>query len=260
MVSSLPEPTTVSPVPGGTVEQTPDERATLANEILTRMSDMHSHYDIDARDGGFALVRRFEIDDQMLGEYGLPSDGEQIFRRTETLPEMHETIITQEGPHYAPELVGHMPAQTATLEAEPRPPLPEGQDYNFRPLASIEASIGEHLARAVDIVLGETMAVLVPDPGVTPEQARDLNRAYEEKLEARAVEGARLDDAAALDAVNTGIAHNQPRDMPGAEVKLSETVYDRYPGLTRERFGDVDSLQRERTSDFEIGDGFGMKL
>jgi hypothetical protein len=72
-------------------------KAELVEEILFRMGDMHSHYDIDARDGGFALVRTFEIDDAMLGEYGLPA--EQIYGWNATLDEMHNRILKGEHSH-----------------------------------------------------------------------------------------------------------------------------------------------------------------
>ena len=74
-------------------------KAESVEQILSRMGDMHSHYDIDARDGGFALVRTFEIDDEMLAEYGLPASGEQEWGWTKTLDEMHDRII--KGAHQA---------------------------------------------------------------------------------------------------------------------------------------------------------------
>jgi len=69
-------------------------KAELVDEILFRKGDMHSHYDIDARDGGFALVRTFEIDDEMLEEYGVPD--EQVFGWSATLDQMHDRIIKHE--------------------------------------------------------------------------------------------------------------------------------------------------------------------
>jgi hypothetical protein len=54
---------------------------------------MHSHFDIEPRDGGFALVRSFEIDEQMLGEYGLEPSGEQEWGWTTTLDRMHDWIL-----------------------------------------------------------------------------------------------------------------------------------------------------------------------
>lgn len=76
-------------------------KAELVEEILSRMGDMHSHYDIDARDGGFALVRTFEIDDHMLAEYGLPPSGEQEWGWRQTLDELHDMIIRREGQAYS---------------------------------------------------------------------------------------------------------------------------------------------------------------
>jgi hypothetical protein len=78
---------------------TPGEKskAELAADILSSMGDMHSHYDIEPRDGGFALVRTFEIDDAMLAEYGVP--GEQDLGWTKTLDAMHDRIIDGEHRH-----------------------------------------------------------------------------------------------------------------------------------------------------------------
>lgn len=71
-------------------------KAELVEEIMFRMGDMHSHYDIEPRNGGFALVRSFEIDDEMLLEYGLPA--EQVHSWEPTLDELHDVIINREGP------------------------------------------------------------------------------------------------------------------------------------------------------------------
>jgi hypothetical protein len=72
-------------------------KAELAADILSSMGDMHSHYDIEPRDGGFAFVRTFEIDDAMLAEYGVP--GEQVFGWAKTLDAMHDRIIDGEHRH-----------------------------------------------------------------------------------------------------------------------------------------------------------------
>ena len=76
-------------------------KAELVEQILSRMGDMHSHYDVDARDGGFSLVRTFEIDDDMLAEYGLPPAGEQEWGWRQTLGELHDMIIKREGQAYS---------------------------------------------------------------------------------------------------------------------------------------------------------------
>jgi Ti-type conjugative transfer relaxase TraA len=81
----------------------PKSKADQVTYILYRMGDMHSHYDIEPRGGGYALVRTFEIDDDMLAEYGLPADGEQQWGWTKTLDEMHDRIIRQEKAPQAPE-------------------------------------------------------------------------------------------------------------------------------------------------------------
>ena len=93
---------TTEPTPGRYDElaATPS-KAELVEQILYRWGDMHSHYDIDARDGGFALVRTFEIDDDMLAEYGLPPSGEQEWGWRQTLNELHDLIIKREGQAYS---------------------------------------------------------------------------------------------------------------------------------------------------------------
>ena len=94
-------------------------RAELVEQILYRMGDMHSHYDIDARDGGFALVRTFEIDDAMLAEYGLPQSGEQEWGWRPTLDELHDLIIKREGQTYS--RWGDSETAGVTLKHRPRP-------------------------------------------------------------------------------------------------------------------------------------------
>ncbi len=78
--------------------------AEFVDDILLSMCDMHSHYDIVPGNDGFTWVRSFEIDDNMLEEYGLPSDGEQRLGWAKTLDEMHKKIILNEGPHYLKEM------------------------------------------------------------------------------------------------------------------------------------------------------------
>ena len=67
------------------------DKAKLAEELLVQQDDMHSHYDIAAWQGGFAVFRIYEIEDQML-EPSLPA-GQQVLGRAETLDQLHEAII-----------------------------------------------------------------------------------------------------------------------------------------------------------------------
>jgi hypothetical protein len=49
-------------------------------------------------DEGYALVRTYEIDDDLLPEYGVP--GEQRLAWTKTLEAMQDAIIQEEGPRF----------------------------------------------------------------------------------------------------------------------------------------------------------------
>lgn len=75
----------------------------------------------------------------------------------------------------------------------------------------------------------------VPEPELTPQQARDLARAEAERAEAWDFEMARRENAAALDWVNSEINRNRPSVLPlrGDEPTRPDSIYQRYPGLTR---------------------------
>lgn len=81
-----------------------NEKAKRAEEILSQQSDMHSHYDIGPWEGGFAVFRTYEIDDAMLGEYGLPT-GQQVFGHAETLDQIYDAIIDGKALSELPEWV-----------------------------------------------------------------------------------------------------------------------------------------------------------
>jgi Ti-type conjugative transfer relaxase TraA len=70
----------------------PSERVRLAEDILDWHDDMHSHYDIAPWQDGFAVFRIYEIDDEMLEEYRLPT-GQQLLGCAETLDQLHDAII-----------------------------------------------------------------------------------------------------------------------------------------------------------------------
>src|ERR1700720_743544 len=94
------------------------------------MGDMDSHYDIEPRDGGFALVRTFEIDDEMLAEMGLPAEQEHGW--TKTLAAMYDLIVRREGP-----FVGVQTPEPSREEAELGSP-----ERDAVVLAALEAVIG----------------------------------------------------------------------------------------------------------------------
>lgn len=73
-------------------------KETFVDRILESMANMHSHVDIVQEFGGWALVRTYEIDDELLPEYGVPR--EQVLLCAETLEKMRDAIIQQEGPEF----------------------------------------------------------------------------------------------------------------------------------------------------------------
>jgi len=70
----------------------------FVEDILFHMGNMHSHVDIIEDDGGYALIRTYEIDDALLEDYGVPA--EKHLGWTKTLDDMHDTLIRNEGPYY----------------------------------------------------------------------------------------------------------------------------------------------------------------
>jgi hypothetical protein len=87
--------TTQSP---GAQEQEPaaelghSDKGRLAGKILDQQGGMHFHYDIAPWQGGFAVFRIYEIEDEMLKQYSLPA-GQQALGRAETLDQLHDAII-----------------------------------------------------------------------------------------------------------------------------------------------------------------------
>jgi hypothetical protein len=130
---------------------------------------------------------------------------------------------------------------------EPEPEIRrEGPSGAFLPPLR-SASVGaEHGARVADLIVGALVGYFVDEPTLTPQQVHDTTRANAERDESRAVDAAKWDNAAALDAVNIQINHNRSPVHAGAgdEPSRAETIYDRYPGLTRD-----DSGEREREND-----------
>jgi hypothetical protein len=103
------------------------------------------------------------------------------------------------------------------------------------------------LARTTEMLLKDVIEYFVPEPALTPEQARLASLAHAERSEAMEFEAARRENAAALDAVNTEIDRHRPHVQPEEPVR-PDSIYERYPGLTR----DIDADQeRTRNSTYE---------
>lgn len=91
----------------------------------------------------------------------------------------------------------------------------------------------ESLARTTDMLLKSIIEYFVPEPALTPEQARLASLAQAERNEAMEFEVARRGDAAALDGVNSEINRHQSH-VRAEEPVRPDTLYERYPGLTRD--------------------------
>jgi hypothetical protein len=108
----------------------------------------------------------------------------------------------------------------------------------------IATRLGDRAARAVEMVLDTVLGFFVPEPALTPQQARDLARADAERAESRAFEMASRENAAALYEVNAQIDREQ-QSVRGL-AHDPEAIYQRYPGLTRDDAGDEQQRERER--------------
>jgi hypothetical protein len=95
----------------------------------------------------------------------------------------------------------------------------------------IGSHFGESLARTAEMLMKEIIGYFVPEPALTPEQARLAERAHSERGEAMEFEMARRDNAAALDRVNYEIDRHRPHVRPEEPVR-PDSLYERYPGLT----------------------------
>jgi hypothetical protein len=111
--------------------------------------------------------------------------------------------------------------------------------------------LGDRAARAVEMVLDTIFSFFVPEPDLTPQQARDLARADAERAEARAFESARRENASALYEINAQIKRDHA-SLRGV-IDDPETIYDRYPGLTREDSGDDARTREEERAFYDTG-------
>ena len=75
-------------------------RETFVDRILDSMANAHSHVDIVQEFGGYALIRTFKTDGELLPEHRIPR--EEVLGCTETLKEMQDAIIQEEGPRFLP--------------------------------------------------------------------------------------------------------------------------------------------------------------
>jgi hypothetical protein len=97
----------------------------------------------------------------------------------------------------------------------------------------MSSHFGASLARTTEMLLNVVVGYFVPEPELTPEQARLASLAHAERNEAMEYEGVRRENAAALDSVNSDIDHHRPHVRPDEPVR-PDTIYERYPGLTND--------------------------
>ena len=124
----------------------------------------------------------------------------------------------------------------ANERGEPMPQQQQGQSHSeFLSGGFIASRAGAHLARTVEMLLGAVLGYFVPEPELTPEQARTVALANAERGEAHEFEAARQANAAALDWVNSEISRHRPSILPlrGDEPTRPDLLNERYPGLTR---------------------------
>jgi hypothetical protein len=89
------------------------------------------------------------------------------------------------------------------------------------------------LVRTTEMLLNAVIGYFVPEPELTPEQVRLTRLANAERGEAREFASARRESAAALDAVNAEIDRHRSHVQPD-EPARPDSIYERYPGLTRD--------------------------
>jgi hypothetical protein len=113
------------------------ERASLAEEILDRQDDMHSHYDIAPWQDGFAVFRIHEIEDDLPEEYRLPT-GQQVLGWAETVDRLQDAIIDGSALTAQPEWVTDR--QMAEAEERHMVQLAQATDDAWRAEASRQSS------------------------------------------------------------------------------------------------------------------------
>jgi hypothetical protein len=129
---------------------------------------------------------------------------------------------------------------TKVIELGPAPE-PSRDHGEFLSAWFIASRIGDRVQRAVEMVVDTVLGFFVPEPTLTPQQARDLARADAERAESRAFEMVGFENAAALYEINAQI--NREQMSVRGVVRDPEAIYEHYPGLTRDAGGD--EQQRE---------------
>jgi hypothetical protein len=70
------------------------DKAKLAEDILFKMGDMHTHHDIEELDGGYAVIRTFEIDEHLVeNDEGYMHARDQVCLWKPTRDELYDHII-----------------------------------------------------------------------------------------------------------------------------------------------------------------------
>jgi hypothetical protein len=179
------------------------EKVEQARALLDGAGDMHSHYDVDWRNGEFAVVRTFEIDDNMLAEYGVPA--EQEILRAPTIDALVDKVVTRFDLGREAEPANENTA-AATIEAarivagneEAAEIMPAQRVRGFISFLGSLENLASHAARAVDIALGAVIGYFVDEPKMTAAQVHQTLQAAGnvETIHAREVEAAAAVDAA----------------------------------------------------------------
>lgn len=132
------------------------------------------------------------------------------------------------------------------VEPDHAPPLFEKRkrDSEFLSVGMAADRGAEYLARTVDLMLETLFGYLVPEPELTPQQAKNLARANEERAEARAVAVEMHRHDAAIAEANWHIGHNLNHARAEDGPRTADNFFDRNPGLTYDG-GRDDAGERE---------------
>jgi hypothetical protein len=233
----------------------------LAEEILSRMGDMHSHYDITPWHDGVAVFRTFEISTAMLSEYGLPT-GQQILVQAGSLEELHDVIIDGSALAVVGEWVtdegmeaGQRPALTAREQTAPaghagqRSAVLAGSEEFTRsdierdPWAAVERAIPAgadddllsraRLAAEYCVATAEHDMLGLPGSVFLAEHIEKRFHEAKDRL-AELTEFAALPRLVVHFADQSNNETNRSGIDVGEAVDRDEKIYDGYPDLTRD--------------------------
>ena len=133
------------------------DKAGRVRDLLVEISDMHSLHEVHWTGNGFAVVRSFQMMDDMLSEYGLPA--QQQLYRTDTIDALADKFIAAESwrlkteSSAADHLSSVPPAHNAAAEAEAvgirdgAEVAPEAPVRGFFSFWGAAENAGERLAR-----------------------------------------------------------------------------------------------------------------